>query len=158
MYSSPHRFKYQTAPLTSQFPPGVSGVCTEPKKHLPFPLFCHILELGTSFWAVYVIIEFLVSTEAGILEVAGLPVLKNQHHLGKFSTVADLGWLTFENAFWPFWSLLRFFFFFLVNLEDVKNIKIMFSSEDTENSLSIAVLASVFYSLQTGKGQAVKID
>lgn len=112
VYSSPHRFKYQTASLTSQFPPGVSGVCTEPKKHLPFPLFFHILELGTSLWAVYVIIGFLVSTEPGILEVAGLPVLKNQHHLGKFPTVADLGWLTFENAFWPFWSLLGFFFSF----------------------------------------------
>ena len=51
-----------------------------------------------------------------------------------------------------------FFFSFLVNLEDVKNIKIIFSSEDTENSLSVAVSASVFYSLKTGKGQAEKVD
>lgn len=51
-----------------------------------------------------------------------------------------------------------FFFFFLVNLEDVKNKKIIFSSEDTENSLSVAMSASVFYSLKTGKGQAVRID
>ena len=50
------------------------------------------------------------------------------------------------------------FFSFLVNLEDVKNIKIIFPSEDTENSLSVAVSASVFYSLKTGKGPAEKID
>lgn len=57
-------------------------------------------------------------------------------------------------CFFFFFSL----FFFLVNLEDVKNIKIIFSSEDKENSLSVAMSASVFYSLKTGKGQAVRID
>ena len=40
----------------------------------------------------------------------------------------------------------------------MKNIKIIFPSEDTENSLSVAVSASVFYSLKTGKGPAEKID
>lgn len=56
VYSSPRRFKYQIASITSQFPPGVSGVCTEPKKHLQFPPFATPYNGGLLFQAVYVII------------------------------------------------------------------------------------------------------
>lgn len=128
VYSSPHRFKNQITSITSQFPPGVSGVCTAPKRHVRFPPPLPHLITGDFFLSclchhhcISGYSQFLVSTEAVISEVVVLPTLKNQHHLGEFSAVTVWSDLILKHSFYLshlFWDFLYFliladFFFFI---------------------------------------------
>lgn len=124
VYSSSHRFKNQITSITSQFPPGVSGVCTEPKKHLqslsPFVTsynwgLLFELFMSSSLYLWVFLVEFLVSTEVVISEVAALSMLTNQHHPGEFSAVTVWGDLILKLSFYLshlFWDLFSLFFKF----------------------------------------------
>lgn len=156
VYCSPRRFKYQIASLTSHFPPGVSGVRTEPKKHLqcPSPHLSHFITGGCFFrlfmssllylWVF--LVEFLVSAEAVISEVACLPVRKTNSILESFPQ-GRFGVTEFWKSFLDLTPLCLFFFSLLIL--KCGRIKKVFKDDyflpiDTENNhlVSIRLLLS----------------